>query len=102
MNTNKDLNKILEAELGEISFGGFLRAARTLQGFTQAEMGSLLSISKSTVCDIEKGRQLVSIELAAKIARKCALSEELAVECCIRDALKKAKIKMKVNITKVS
>ena len=95
---NKSLTKILEQELGHISFGGFLRAARTYRDLSQVEMAHFLKISKSTLCDIEKGRQIVSIELAAKIAKKCKLSVPLAVEATIRDHLKKSKLDLNVKI----
>ncbi|WP_041577429.1 helix-turn-helix domain-containing protein [Bdellovibrio bacteriovorus] len=100
--STKSLTKILEKELGPMSFGGFLRAARTTKSLSQTEMAMLLEISKSTLCDIEKGRQNVSIDLAAKIAKKCGLSEVLAVECAIHDYLRKAGLKMTVQVRKSS
>lgn len=101
MNT-KNLIKLLEKDLGPATFGGFLRSARTLQELSQSDMAKLLEISKSTLCDIEKGRQNVSIELAAKIARKSGLSEVLAVECAIQDSIKRAGLKMNVKVRRSS
>lgn len=98
----KNLSKLLEKELGPMSFGGFLRAARTVKGLTQVEMAELLEISKGGLCDIEKGRQFVSIELAAKIAKQGGLSVVLAVECAINDALARANLKMKVELRGVA
>lgn len=100
--STKSLSKLLEKDLGAVSFGGFLRSARTMKSLSQTEMAKLLEISKSTLCDIEKGRQHVSIELAAKIAKKCGLSEVLAVECSIQDSLRKAGLKMNVHVRKIS
>ena len=96
--STKSLTKILEKDLGPISFGGFLRAARTNKDMTQTEMAKFLKISKSTLCDIEKGRQIVSIELAAKIAKRCQLSFPMAVEAAIRDHLKRSKLMLDVHI----
>jgi len=98
--STRSLKKILEKRLGPITFGSFLRAARTMQDKTQVEMAAFLGISKSTLCDIEKGRQLVSVELASKIAKKCQLSEEQAVKAAITDQLRRAGIKFEVEITK--
>jgi DNA-binding XRE family transcriptional regulator len=99
MNTEKfDLSKILDKELGPVSFGGFLRAARASKDLSQTEMAKMLGIAKSTLCDIEKGRHLVSPELAAKIAKKCKLSVIVAVEAAIQDQLRKAKLGFKVNL----
>lgn len=96
--STKSLAKLLEKDLGPITFGGFLRAARTNKDLTQVEMAKFLKISKSTLCDIEKGRQIVSIELAAKIAKRCGLSVALAVEAAIRDHLSRSKLKLDIQI----
>lgn len=96
--TTKSLTKLLEKDLGPISFGGFLRAARTSRDMTQTDMANFLKISKSTLCDIEKGRQVVSIDLAAKIAKRCQLSVPLAVEAAVRDHLKRSKLMLDVQI----
>lgn len=98
--STKSLTKILEKELGPISFGGFLRASRTMKNLTQKEMADYLKISKSTLCDIEKGRQFISIELASKIAKKCGLSEAMAVECSVRDQIKRSGLKLDVQVKK--
>lgn len=100
--STKNLGKILEKELGPMSFGGFLRSARTMKGYTQIQMADHLKISKSSLCDIEKGRQFVSIELAAKIAKKCGLSEVVAVECTIRDSIRRAGLKMRVEVKEIA
>ena len=45
--------KSLEKRFGPITFGGFLRSARTMKDLSQVEMAEFLGISKSTLCDIE-------------------------------------------------
>lgn len=98
--STKSLIKILKRDLGDISFGGFLRAARTIRDLSQKDMADFLGISKSSLCDIEKGRQIVSINLASKIAKNCGLSEELAIEAAIQDQLYKSGMKFEVKIKK--
>ena len=100
--STRNLAKILEKELGPMSFGGFLRAARTMKNLTQIEMAKILHISRGGICDIEKGRQFVSIEFAAKLAKKFALSEALAIECVIRDSFRRAGLKLEVSIKKIA
>lgn len=90
--------KSLEKKFGPISFGGFLRSARTMKDMTQVEMADFLGISKSTLCDIEKSRQLVSLDLASKIAKKCQLSETFAVQAAITDQLRRSGLKFEVEI----
>lgn len=98
MSTKKKASILLKKEIGSLNFGTFLRAARSSQGLTQAEMAKILGVSVSVICDIEKGRQLVSPSLAVKIAKKAKLSKKLAVKLCLQDQLDKAKIKMEVDI----
>jgi len=98
----KSLRKVLKKEFDNLSFGGYLRAARTGKDMNQKEMAEFLGISKSSLCDIEKGRQIVSIDLAASIARTSGLSEVMAVEFTIKDHLRRAKLKLDVHISKVS
>ena len=99
MRTNS-LSKQLEKEVRPLSFGGFIRSARTMRDLSQTDMADYLGVSKSTLCDIEKGRQLVSIDLASKIAKKCELSEVVAVEMAIRDQLRKSGLKFDVIVKK--
>lgn len=100
--STKSLTKALSKELGPISFGGFIRSARTMRDKTQKEMADFLGIAKGTLCDIEKGRQLVSIELAYKIAKKCGLSEAMAVECAVRDQIRRSGLKLQVQVKKAA
>ncbi len=98
MNT-KRLKPILEKEFGPLTFGVYLRAARTSLDLTQTEMAEKLGIAKGTFCDIEKGRQLVRPALAVRsIARMTGLSEAMAVLACLQDQLSKAKISLDVDL----
>lgn len=100
MSTKKKASSLLKKEVGPLTFGSFLRAARTSMDLTQPEMAKKLGggVTKSMISDIETGRQLVSPKLAVSIAKKAKLSEKLAVKLCLQDQLNKAKIKMKVEV----
>lgn len=90
--STKKLSPILEKKHGAVTFALFLRAARESLELSQTEMAHKLGMTKGTLCDIEKGRQLVSITLAKKIANKVKLSEALAIKSCIQDQLNKANV----------
>lgn len=90
--STKRLSPILEKKHGSVTFAMFLRVARESLGLSQTEMAKKLSLTKGTLCDIEKGRQLVSVTLAKKIANKAKLSEAMAVKACIQDQLDKANV----------
>jgi DNA-binding XRE family transcriptional regulator len=96
--TTKRLIPIFEKKFGPFHFGIFFSAARTTMGLTQAQMARKLGMARGTICDIEKGRQLVSPALAAKVAKKAGLSVELAVQTCLQDQLNKHKIKLNVRV----
>jgi putative transcriptional regulator len=98
--TTKRLDKILEKDLGVATFASFMRAARTRLDLTQSEMAKRLGMSKGGICDLEKGRQFVSIELAVKIANKLQLSEAFAIHCVIKDSIRRAGLKYEITIKK--
>ena len=96
--TTRRLLPILEKDLGPFTFGMFLRVARDSLGVSQAAMARKLGIARGTLCDIEKGRQLVSPALAIKVARKAGLSEVIAVTACLQDQVNKTKLKRRVEL----
>lgn len=94
----KRLKSLLEKKLGPMTFGSFLHGARVSQDLSQIEMAKFIGISKSSLCDIEKGRQFVSPALAAKIAKKCGLSKIVAVEACLNDQLRRAGLNLRTEV----
>ena len=75
---------------GPLTLGKLLEATRLGEEMTQPEFAKRLGISKSHLNDIEKGRKAVSVERAARFARKLGYSEEqyiaLAIQSQIDDA----------------
>jgi DNA-binding XRE family transcriptional regulator len=98
--STKRAKKFLLENFGPFTFGTFLRGCRASQDKTQTEMAKFLGMSKSCLCDIEKGRQGVSPKLAAQIAEKCGLSRIVAVEAAIRDSLERAGLNLEVSVRK--
>lgn len=98
MNTKVKASVFFQNEMGPMTFGTFLTGARNSMGISQAELARKLKVSRSMICDIEKGRVLVSPALAVKIARLAGFPEKFAVKYCLQDQLTKAKIKMNVNV----
>ncbi len=98
MSTRTKARALFEKELGAMTFGAFLTAVRLNVDLSQAELAKRLKVSGSMICDIEKGRVVVSPALAMKIARLGQFPEDLAVKYCLQDQLQKAKIRMKVSV----
>jgi transcriptional regulator with XRE-family HTH domain len=102
MSTKKSARELLQKTTGQATFGSFLRAARTSMDMTQEQLGKVLGVSKSVICDLEKGRQTASPKLAYQIAKKAGLSEELAVQLCLQDHLRAANIHFQVDLRKAA
>jgi DNA-binding XRE family transcriptional regulator len=94
----REARKALEKLDGPFTFATFILGIRTTMGLTQVDMARKLGISKAGLCEIEKGRTLVSAEAAVRYARKAGFSEALALESCFQDQLRRANIKKRVRI----
>lgn len=79
--------KSLDKKLGPMTFGAFLSSWRESLGATQVAFAKKLGISPGNLCDIEKGRQLVSARKAAEIAGKIGYSKTVLVELAINEQL---------------
>ena len=75
---------------GPLSLGDLLASIRVGEGLTQTDFAAQLEISKSHLCDIEKGRKTVSPKRAARFAQILGYSEaqfvRLALQGMIEDA----------------
>lgn len=94
----KEANKVFEKTIGPFSFATFMLGIRTTLDLSQTAMAKKLGISKAALCEIEKGRTLVSAQAAARYAKKAGFSMTAALEACFQDQLKKANIKKRVRI----
>jgi len=104
MSTNKKWYGIkdLEARYGPMTVGMFVRAFRMSDEISQADYAKKLKISKANLCDIEKGRKLVSPERAAKFAKILQVSEVVLIRLAIQDMLRSAKLNYEVSLEKAS
>lgn len=94
----KDANQVFEKNYGPFSFATFMLGIRTTLELSQVEMARKLRISKAALCEIEKGRTLVSPLAAIRYAKKAGFSETVALEACFQDQLRKAKVRKRVRI----
>jgi transcriptional regulator with XRE-family HTH domain len=81
-----------------LSFGGLLESIRLGEEASQDSFAKRLGISKSHLCDIEKGRKVVSPGRAARFARILGRSGEQFVRLSLQELLDEAGLKMKVNV----
>lgn len=101
MSTNKksDTIRFLEDLAGRpLTLGGLLESIRLGEELTLNEFAKKLKISVSHLCDIEKGRKVVSPERAAKFAKTLGRSPEQFVRLSLQGQLDDAGLKMKVIV----
>ncbi len=83
---------------GPLSLGKALESVRKSEELSQDECAKKLGISKSHLCDVEKGRKTVSPERAAKWARVLGYPESVFVRLAIQAELDAAGLRYKVEI----
>lgn len=101
MNTKKHYTvKDLENEFGAITFGNTLESYRLGEEMSQKEFARKLGIAPQSLCDLEKGRRIPSIERAAKIAKKLKEPIETWVSLALADMMKAAHLDLKIEVKK--
>lgn len=100
MTTSKSINALeFMNELdGPLTFGEMIWSTRVCDEMTQQNFAKLLGISKSHLCDIEKGRKNVSPERAYNFAMTLGYSPKLYVALAMQAMLDSAEIDMKVSV----
>lgn len=79
------------------SLGDFLRVYRLGQELSQVQFAEELGVSKQRLCDLEKNRNSVSIQLCQKLAKKLDLPPEWLVKLALQHELDKAGLSLKVS-----
>ena len=101
MNTKKKSNAVKFLEKlrgGPLSFGRMIESLRLADEFSQIDLAKRLKISRGQLCDIEKGRRLVSAERAAQFAKVMGYSTEQFIAAAIEDQLKAVGLKFLVEL----
>ena len=97
---NFDAIESLEKKYGPMTVGLFLRSIREADETSQTDFSKRLKISRANLCDLEKGRKLLSAERAAKFAKLLKVPESTLVKLSIQDMLRAAKLDYQVDLKK--
>jgi DNA-binding XRE family transcriptional regulator len=101
MNTKKHYTVTdLEKEFGPLTFGNSLESYRLGEEMSQKDFAKKLGITAQSLCDLEKGRRVPSVERAAKIAKKLHEPIETWVTLAISDMMREAHLDLKVEVKK--
>jgi transcriptional regulator with XRE-family HTH domain len=95
-------SRFLEQLMGHpLTLGKLLGAIRTGEGMTQTEFASRLGVSRSNLCDIEKGRKTVSPARAARLAKALGHSETQFVRLALQGMVDEAGLELVVKVEAV-
>ena len=83
---------------GPLTMSKLLNAIRQGEEMSQVEFAKKLGISRSNLCDIERGRRFISSELAEKFAERLGESKEQFIRIALQDQLNRSGLKYLVNI----
>ncbi|MGC1953036.1 MAG: helix-turn-helix transcriptional regulator [Gammaproteobacteria bacterium] len=96
---SSEAREFLERIRGEpLSLGALLGAIREGEGWSQTRIGKLLGVSRAHICDIEKGRRLVTPDRAVRWAKALGYGEKQFVRLALQDQLRAAGVNMKVDV----
>jgi transcriptional regulator with XRE-family HTH domain len=90
----------LEKEFGPLTFGNTLESYRLAEEKSQKDFAKKLGITPQSLCDLEKGRRVPSIERAAKIAKRLGEPVETWVTLALSDMMREAHLDLKVEVKK--
>jgi len=83
---------------GPLTLGRAIESIRKGQELSQDACARKLRLSKSHLCDVEKGRKTVSPERAAKWARALGCPESVLVRLALQGGLDAAGLRYRVEI----
>lgn len=94
-NARKVLEKLIR---GPLYFGDLLASIRLGEEMSYAEFSSLLGISRSHLCDIEKGRKAVSLDRAVQFAETLGYSKDQFVRLALQTQVNSAGLAYRVRV----
>lgn len=83
---------------GPLTLGDLLVSIRQGEEMSQADFARQLGISRSHLCDIEKGRKTVSPQRAAKFAHILGYSEAQLVRLALQGLVDEAGLGLRVEL----
>jgi transcriptional regulator with XRE-family HTH domain len=83
---------------GPLTFGEAVEALRVRDGISQAAFAKKLKVSRQYLCDVEKGRRLVSPAQAARLAKAFGHPLEVLVQLALQDSVRASGLKLQVTV----
>ena len=83
---------------GPLTFGEAVESLRVRDELSQVAFAKTLGISRQYLCDVEKGRRLVSPAQAARFARAFGHPAHVLVQLALQDAVRESGLKLRVAV----
>lgn len=83
---------------GVLTLGAAVEALRLRDALSQVAFAKKLGISRQYLCDVEKGRRLVSPAQAARFARAFGHPPEVLVQLALQDEVRASGLKLHVAV----
>jgi len=80
------------------TLGTMLRTMRECEDMSLTEFAKILKTTPQKLCDIEKGRRVISPKMAAEFARLLDDSPDFFVVQCLQDELERNKIDVEIDV----
>ena len=93
-----DAMELLESIHGPMTLGDMIWSLRECDEVSQAEFARRLGVSRSHLCDVEKGRKVVSAGRAADWAEILGFPPTVFVKLALQEQLDRAGVKMNVEV----
>ena len=93
-----DAMELLESLHGPMTLGDMIWSLRECDEVSQAEFARRLGVSRSHLCDVEKGRKVVSPGRAADWAKTLGFPPTVFVKLALQEQLDRAGVKMNVEV----
>ena len=90
--------ELLESLHGPMTLGDMIWSLRSCHEISQSEFAKTLGVSRSHLCDVEKGRKVVSPERAAAWAETLGFPPTVFVKLALQEQLDRAGVKMSVEV----
>jgi len=92
----------IDKKLGPLKFGTLVATMREHLEMTQAQFGKKFGVSRQMVCDIEKSRVTVSLNMAIKIANAAQWPLPYVLVRYFDDQIRRAKLNYTVKVEEPS
>jgi transcriptional regulator with XRE-family HTH domain len=98
LKSDKSLSFLESLTRKKMTFGNLIWSIRECEEMSQTEFAKLLRVSRQYLCDIERGRRIVSTKTAAVFAKKLGYSPIQFIRLAIQDDLNKNGFHLDVEI----